>query len=77
MARYCIHLDEVFVICIIPEGSNVNFTGNIARGQTRPMAVIEIRNGNRAYKQVYVKNEPHIRSQDLKKPLNRQFSHYK
>ena len=43
----------------------------IAWGQTGLIGLIDIENGQRPFKQVYVENKAYVRSQDLKKPLKR------
>ena len=56
---------------IIPEGSNVTLAGKIARGQNECVSPgLTSGTVKRAMKQVYVKNEPHVWSQELKNPSN-------
>ena len=42
------YLERTFVMHNIPEGNNVTLTEKIARGQTGPKALINIRNGREA-----------------------------
>ena len=54
----------------------ISVLGKIAQGQTGQKSLIDIGHGKEAHKRGYVKNEPHIRFQELNTPQNRQFGQY-
>ena len=58
-------VENRYVIFSIPEANNVTLTRKIAWGLAGSMALAELETVKRPYKQVYVKNEQHIRFQDL------------
>ena len=62
---------------IVVEVNDVTLPGKIAHKQTRLRLLIDIGTVNRPYKQIYVENKLHIRSQYPRKPQNRQLSHYR
>ena len=71
------YIGRIFVMDGVLGGNNVTLIGKIAHKQTGPRVLIDIGTVNRPCKQIYVKNELHIRSQYLRKLQNRQLSHYR
>ena len=60
-------LFQIFAMHTVPEGSKVTVTWKkIDGGETVSTALLDTEQVNRPYKQVYVENEPHIRSKGPK-----------
>ena len=64
------YLGRTFVMYSNPEGNNANFTGKIARGQTKSMNLIDFGNRQNALYTGVCENESHIPSQCPESPQN-------